>query len=126
MSEFKCVQCNYKTNNKSNYNKHLNSIKHTKNSINISLISSTPLDQFIKNFQCQYCQSTFTRQYSLTKHKKICMEKKLEIQKLENEKQIEIEKLKTELEFNKKLMREKDIKIHSLEKFIEVVLHKNI
>lgn len=36
MYEYKCIQCNYQTNNKSNYTKHLNSKKHEKNVLNKS------------------------------------------------------------------------------------------
>lgn len=116
--EFKCTQCNYITMNKSNYNKHLKSIKHMKRIITPD--SSYHEDPTIfKNqtkliYQCQQCSVIYTRQSSLTNHKRMCTDALIEVQKLENIKQIEIEKLKTELHMKNK-------QINTLENFIQTI-----
>jgi len=84
---FICKKCNYKTSNKSNYNKHLKSKKHNKNSNtsthkeDISQISqkSTKKHMYLKKFICEYCDKNFSRIDSLHRHQKKCeMTKKID------------------------------------------------
>lgn len=125
MGKFTCIQCNYETSNKSNYNKHLKSIRHQKSvtiGVSTSHVHFTSSNSIkILTYQCLQCDAKYTRQSALTKHQKVCAIRQAEIQKKENERQIEIEKLKTELELKDKLLTDKDKKINSLENFIKTL-----
>ena len=60
-----CHQCNYNTTIKSNYNKHLETKKHIRNTNKERIKKST--------LKCPYCDKTFTRKDSLIRHiKKYC------------------------------------------------------
>ena len=70
---FNCEVCNYETNIKHNYDRHLKSKRHL-NFINFSpsivhqLSISSP-----SIYDCQSCNKTFSSQSSLSKHHKTCM-----------------------------------------------------
>ena len=125
MSGFKCISCNYLTKNKSNYNKHLKSIKHQKSiteEVSTFHHRLTPSHKTeLPTYQCQQCNAKYTRQSALTKHIKICVIQQMEKQQLENEKQIEMEKLKLKLEMTEKQLNEEKKKINTLENFIKTI-----
>lgn len=113
-----CTECNYKTNDKSNYNKHLSSKLHESKSISDKQMTfptsqnSSELLETLKmtEIKCNFCGQKFARNSNLTKHKQICMDAKLqekEKELQEKDKETEIKLLKQELNHlkndNKKL-----------------------
>ena len=134
MLKYNCTQCNFFTNNKTDYNRHKKTKKHV---INIppcsqkNEVKTTPLrKEYIPNnknvqnvekrrktskngvktwFTCVYCTTTFTRSHGLSRHQNICS--------LKNEHD-ENEKLKQKLrEAQKELQtQQKEINDHKTEK----------
>jgi hypothetical protein len=112
MTEFyKCIICNYITKDTSNLKRHNKTKKHLKNictkndnnidtpqctinapqcTDNLSKINKKPNNKFI----CNYCNASFTRSNSLSRHKNICSEKQL----YEKDNQHEIELLNCKLD----------------------------
>ncbi|QKF93672.1 GIY-YIg nuclease [Fadolivirus algeromassiliense] len=82
-----CSTCEYYTNNKSNYNRHIGSNNHTSNiknkSHNHMNIETKPLLKI--NPSCQYCKRTFSKSSNVTRHENICATKSF------NEKVTELE-----------------------------------
>src|SRR4029078_2948271 len=79
MSEFKCEYCNYNTNTKANFDKHLNTKKHIKNKgVNN------------KKYICKYCGTCVSFRSGLSKHSKSCDEHLNKVKELE----LELSKLK--------------------------------
>jgi len=98
MVKYNCELCNFLTNQKNDYNRHLNTKKHKKNedkngfmeekklkkphktSENLTNLSFLPhkTSQNLTNFPiCQYCHKSFKRKDNLNRHlKKYCKEKK--------------------------------------------------
>jgi len=118
MSDYNCTSCNYRTNDRSNYAKHLKSNKHQKSMIEAESTFykhlTTSQNTKVLTYDCQFCNAKYTRQSALTKHNQVCGLQKMKTQQLENEKQVEIEKLKTELELKNK-------EINKLENFIKTL-----
>ena len=88
--EFKylCKICNFNSNNKNDYNKHLLTIKHQNNTI--------PKKSFI----CEYCNDIFNSSTTLWRHRKKCMQ---EINNYDNNEKIkELENKIEDLEKEKK------------------------
>lgn len=76
MDDYYCKCCEYKTNIKSNYTKHMKTKKHKKISQNIAKISPDLAKFSQKNeFKCKYCDKTFKHQSSLSKHIKYSCKK---------------------------------------------------
>lgn len=69
MSEFNCKFCNYFTNNKKDYNKHLITTKHIKN------ISNNPSEMLSskKEYKC-ICGKSYNHRQNLYAHRKKCNE----------------------------------------------------
>ena len=70
---FECKQCNYYTNRKANYERHVLSQKHKKTlkySQNIAFTSKNIalFSQKTSKFMCKYCYKEYTHQSSLSKH----------------------------------------------------------
>lgn len=104
---YECGKCNYKTCDKSNFNKHIKSIKHRQKSI--SVVEVAPQDTCdVSKLLCPYCKMSYSRKSSLTRHQKVCASK-----------QIEIEKLKVELECKNQQLKESKKQIHNLETYIK-------
>ena len=59
---YKCSYCNFETSKLSNYNLHLNTMKHKKNIANVKKPS----------FQCNICDKKFKTNSGLWKHRKNC------------------------------------------------------
>lgn len=123
-----CADCKYETNDKSNYNKHINSsnhtqknkktvqksVKHTKILVN-ALRNSPNLSETPKlpEIECNFCGQKFTRTSNLNRHKQICVEAKLEEEKhhyqtklQEKDKETEIQLLKQKNDFLEKEIKE--------------------
>ena len=129
--KYKCTQCNFLTNNKTDFNRHLKTKKHKKLcSLDAQIFSddysSSDKEQdsltyapqnspkLLKTPQkciltCDFCNSEFSRSSNLTRHKKICVNRETELKR--NSEKHEMEKLKIELnrykaesEYYKKLL----------------------
>ena len=68
--DFCCYLCNYKTNRKSSYQKHLLTIKHILNSKNLN--SNNEID-IQKKYKCNVCNRFYTHRQSMYKHTKLCI-----------------------------------------------------
>jgi hypothetical protein len=68
--KYECIPCEYSTNIKSHYDRHMKSEKHTNEDI---------------KFDCKYCNSIFIRSSNLSKHIDTCSEKNNYPHKLENQ-----------------------------------------
>lgn len=82
MPEYKCIICEYITDKKSNYNNHIQSKKHKEKEQHVSeniLIKSETI--LINAYNCQYCNTAFSTSGNLSRHRKICIEKKQLIEK---------------------------------------------
>jgi hypothetical protein len=90
--KYKCIECNYMTNSKSHYDRHMNSSKH--------VIVKKEL------CTCKYCNANFIRQSNLSKHKETCdkrdeYERNIEDSfKIEKNKNLELQKTIIKLQNN--------------------------
>jgi hypothetical protein len=101
--KFNCPKCDYKTNDKSNYNKHTSRNKCISLPPIIELPIELPIIQPIdKNYTCKFCDGSFKRMSNLTRHLKICSQKTI----VEKEKDIEINALKYQLQESNELIKE--------------------
>ena len=62
--KFICDKCNFKSNNKKDYNNHINTIKHKK-------LTNTDEISHIRNYKC-ICGNHYKHRQSLYNHKKKC------------------------------------------------------
>ena len=75
---YECKFCDYNTSNKSDYEKHIQTIKHKTNSLAINVNDlAINLSQKSQNnlFTCQNCNKTYKDNSGLWKHKKKCCNK---------------------------------------------------
>jgi len=76
LKKFECILCNYKSSNKSDYNKHLQTGKHKKMSLRNILETQNPQTITQKNcndnLNCINCDKIFETRSGLWKHKKKC------------------------------------------------------
>jgi len=100
---FECLTCDYNTSKKSNYDKHLLTIMHTKKEKNIMSIN---------NFKCDGCKKTYQSKNGLWVHKKKCKE----LHSLTN---LVVEVVKQNQEFQK-LIIEQNKQIINLSKTINI------
>ena len=100
MVQYKCENCNYLTNRKSSYKKHLTLKRHKKaneksvstNTVNMSTIYVDNEEKRVhKKVSCKYCDNIFFNSCSLKRHKETC---KIRMKKIIKE--------------NKKLKEERD------------------
>lgn len=89
--KFKCIYCNYETDVKFCYEKHLTTKKHqekvqeaSKGTSEIPGSNLSNTDE-IKVYKCKYCKENYSTSGSLARHKKICEDKKLVEINYENE-----------------------------------------
>ena len=86
MKNYYCESCNYTTNIKTHFKRHLNTSKHLRVSQMLGEISPTPKNvspklaeneqkSIIKNIQCKYCDKIFNHRSSLSKHLKYSCKK---------------------------------------------------
>jgi hypothetical protein len=132
MEEFRCNLCNYKTNDKSNYRRHIKSQKHKKkliykkitqkNSKNSKLTQNllkklkNSSKDFFSIYVCEYCGCKFKRKWNYDRHDKTCKLKKIDkidkenkiniLEKKLEEKESEITKKNNEIENQKIIIAE--------------------
>jgi len=102
----KCIYCNYSTEIKHSYNKHLKTKKHENiiNNINnkdTNIITSTPDEMTDVIYNCKYCTQIFTRHNTLIRHEnKYCKNKNetLKFKEMEDKYKKEIERLHKRIE----------------------------
>ena len=138
--EYNCTTCNYATNDKSNFQKHLSSIKHHNKSKKAPMKSSLNhkriIDESFKNhestidaqnkYNCPYCENIYSTASNLARHKRTCTDKKDTETKYNSEldkKEQEIQHIKEQYEketAHLKELHEKDIqKTQELNKKLE-------
>lgn len=109
-----CKLCDYQTDNKSNYNRHIKSSRHIQKSVPVvkhNIVNpETPQNIFV----CKYCNIKFTRASSLTRHKKICIEEEF------NEK-LKQKELEIKLEYSQKLLEKAETENKELKQYIKTV-----
>jgi hypothetical protein len=106
-NSYNCEYCNYHTTNRSNYNKHLLTIKHQKSTKSAHcssqkntfgsqlahLLSNIEKEKItnLNNFSCIFCQYTTKKDCNLQRHYKTCKFKKIkELENINNELNIQI------------------------------------
>ena len=127
MNNFLCTLCNYSTKRQGNYERHINSNKHTKkeamlvknksNLININLshnqvTTTSPPNTATspkKEIFCEYCCTVFTRISSLSRHKKVCAIENQKKKTLEEENKLLNIKL---LQYEKDVLRKDEEASH--------------
>ncbi|ARF11999.1 zinc finger protein [Klosneuvirus KNV1] len=106
MNKFVCETCNYSTDDKSNYNKHMKSTKHYKKSIQVVKTEHiVNHKKSPKDYNCQFCKRIFTTSSNLTRHERVCAGKVIEKKELE-----------LELKYKDKELENAHKKINELEK----------
>jgi len=97
---FSCDLCDYHTDKKSSYDKHLTTSKHIKLT-NVNILSNKSCHEVaedIKEFICNCCNKSFKSRVGLWKHKQKCNQ-----EKEQDETQIKQEETKNEIKFDKEL-----------------------
>jgi len=74
VSKFKCENCNYYCDEKSNYKKHLKTKKHTEKMIQVDLNTSTIQYQKVSDHKCYNCNKVYKSRNGLWYHKHICVQ----------------------------------------------------
>ena len=108
-----CEKCNYNTDKKGNYNKHIVTKKHLKTNLLASpkngSISPKNGSIISKKCICEYCYKNLSKKSHMIRHLKKCDKKKItEIEKQKNE---EIKKLNEEV----KKLKKKEIELMEIE-----------
>jgi hypothetical protein len=99
---YKCDQCNYTTTKKSNYNRHINSIKH--HQIIDDNIKIKNINYENKIYVCIYCKTDFVHSGHLNRHYNSCILRKDSIGKeYHSQKDNEIKLLKEMITFTNNL-----------------------
>jgi hypothetical protein len=68
---YQCINCDYTTGRKSNYDKHILSTKHSKNNV-LTTINNQNKQLFSKKYICQNCEKKFNDRAGLWRHSKKC------------------------------------------------------
>ncbi|ARF11661.1 hypothetical protein Klosneuvirus_2_97 [Klosneuvirus KNV1] len=124
--KYNCENCNYETNDKSNYNRHLKSVAHLHVNANInSKLTLTVNSDRPSKFQCPKCDKTFTSAPGLSRHKnKFCKIDVIKDQirdelKKEQELELELKKKDLEIEYKNKLLEKADKDNRELKQYIK-------
>ena len=127
--KFSCIYCDFNTNHKCNYERHLGTYKHHKNKkLALHRGSKTPVRGQLtpvrgsKNYKCHYCNITLSKKSHLHRHLNVCKEKII-LERDQFKKKIDI--FKNELVKTKEMLYEKDIIISDLQKQIGELTIKN-
>lgn len=111
--KFKCDLCDYITDVKSNYNRHVRTILHEER-VSHSL---TPVDS--SKFNCQFCGKDFTKTCNAVRHEKTCAGRVVKIKELEVENKFLNEKMELENKYFKERLEDQQKIIHDLKSFIK-------
>ena len=133
---YTCKLCNYASDRKPNYDRHMISKKHKEKVIeftnNATIIappksSLTPLNS--KNeknaLSCKYCHMSFSRRSNLTRHYKVCIERidiEKDLQKTIIEKDIQIKQIMTEKNNQLKQQAEQNNELKHMILYFENIL----
>ena len=71
--KFNCVYCEYITNNKKDYSKHLSTLKHI-NMNEIQQLTTEKSQDVLRCYKCKYCDKTYKYRDGLWRHNKKCKE----------------------------------------------------
>ena len=119
MPIYKCDSCNYVSRDKSNFSKHLLSVKHIEKEHQPVVASNQHSGKIIyevnhKKFKCGFCGNLYSTAGNLAKHKRICNDKQI----LEDNYQKIVNELKNELihlkQLHKKELKHQQDQIESL------------
>ena len=67
--KYECKTCNYATDNKSNFNKHLKSVAHTRSIVGVNINVDRKSTKNNKKLSCNLCNKEYACKQSLSKHK---------------------------------------------------------
>lgn len=119
MLKYNCENCNFKSTNKKDYSRHIQTKKHLENVDDNPITHVTELDISStlavndKVFICHNCNNSFTRGSSLSRHKKTCMDGKIKDTEVNSLKK-ENERLQNELENRNKQINTYETMLKSL------------
>ena len=121
MAEFTCLFCNYETEVKSNYTKHLRTVKHIKNQekFNKNSRKNTKDSRKTQEFVCKYCDKPFKHMQSMYYHIKYTCKKN----KDEDFKEL-VRLMNLQLDNQKVQMARKDEQIERQSRQIEKLMEK--
>ena len=121
MEQYSCISCNYVTNVKSNYTKHLKTVKHIKNQEKFkkNSIINTNNSRNIQEFTCKYCKKPFKHMQSMYYHIKYTCKKN----KDEDFKEL-VRLMNLQLDQQKVQMTRKDEQLERQSKQIEKLMEK--
>jgi hypothetical protein len=137
--KYKCECCNYSTDDKSNFNKHIISKKHklveSKSMVSPGKSKVSPVpEQTIpiinsvgnENFSCKYCGQKYKHKQSVTKHIKYsCNKNKTEdLTELVRLLNLQLEQQKKQLEHKDNQLEHKDKQLETQSKQIEKLMDK--
>lgn len=119
----RCEKCNYETNDKSNYNKHMRSSAHIHVNPGNTQKLTIRVNKVPGKFQCPKCDKIFTSAPGLSRHKnKVCKMDKIKEQVREELKQeFELELIKKELEYKDKIIERIEKDNIELKQYIKTV-----
>jgi PHD/YefM family antitoxin component YafN of YafNO toxin-antitoxin module len=100
--KFVCINCDFNTSNKFDYNKHLSTQKHKNN-----CLTTTDHDKNHKTYECDNCDRCFNDRAGLWRHKKNCSNDKISINTTDGQQELVQFLLKENSEF-KQLMIEQN------------------
>ena len=120
--KYNCEICNYETDDKSNFNKHLNSKAHAKKNTGIHNININVNKMLPSKFQCPICLKFYSSVSSLSRHKnKYCTgeilteDAKLKLEK-EFDAKLKQKELEIELKYSKQIIEEMKTEKQQLQK----------
>jgi len=121
MNKYLCEKCSYETNDKSNYNKHLQSSKHNKKKVGKQQAVITQNKKTYKNegLTCS-CGKQFSYASGLSRHKQTC--NGININEMVVKLNTEINELKEQLNSQKKQQENFDTKLKQTEKPTQVYI----
>jgi hypothetical protein len=73
--EYKCINCKYMSNRKSNYERHIATCNNFVEDDNTNTIDNNNITEHNETVDCKYCGNTYSRPGNLNKHKVKCIKK---------------------------------------------------
>jgi hypothetical protein len=132
--KYNCLPCKYSTGHKGHYDAHTKTQIHNDKVIlaEIKLAKTTKIatdsSQLIAkpaNFTCNYCGGIFSKMFGLTRHKKVCVDKNSEIEKIKIEAETAKKQVETITETTKKQVEDLQKQIEYLKKQNDVLISKS-